>query len=104
MVKHALFYMKNQLLRDSDWSSMAHSIELRLPFVDIKLFRGMLEIISSAYYPNKADLLETSKDFLPIDLKNRKKTGFSTPVYEWFTNDGFINNSKNWAKIVIDRF
>ena len=27
-------YMKNQLLRDTDWASMANSIEVRVPFVD----------------------------------------------------------------------
>ena len=34
-----LFYMKNQLLRDSDWASMFHGIELRTPFVDAYLLR-----------------------------------------------------------------
>ena len=28
-------YMRNQLLRDSDWSGMAHSLEIRVPFVDL---------------------------------------------------------------------
>src|SRR6202035_30194 len=30
-------YLRNQLLRDSDWASMAHSVELRVPFVDARL-------------------------------------------------------------------
>ena len=29
------WYMRNQLLRDTDWSSMAHGLEVRVPFVDI---------------------------------------------------------------------
>ncbi len=33
------WYMRNQLLKDSDWASMAHSLELRTPFVDLNLFR-----------------------------------------------------------------
>ena len=33
------WYMRNQLLRDSDWAGMAHSIEIRVPFVDVDLFR-----------------------------------------------------------------
>ena len=30
-------YMRNQLLRDTDWASMAHSLEVRVPLVDSKL-------------------------------------------------------------------
>ena len=30
--------MRNQLLRDSDWAAMAHSLEVRMPFVDKMLF------------------------------------------------------------------
>ena len=32
-------YLKNQLLRDSDWASMSHSVELRTPFVDFFLLK-----------------------------------------------------------------
>ena len=31
------WYMRNQLLRDTDWSSMAHGLEVRVPFVDATL-------------------------------------------------------------------
>jgi len=104
LVMHSLFYMKNQLLRDSDWASMAHSIELRLPFVDINLFRGMLELFNHNYYPSKNDLLQTSKASLPDELFYRKKTGFSTPVYKWVDNNYNKNFSRHWAKQVINRF
>ena len=30
-------YMRNQLLRDTDWASMAHSLEVRVPLVDVEL-------------------------------------------------------------------
>ncbi len=33
------WYMRHQLLRDSDWASMAHSLELRVPLVDTELLR-----------------------------------------------------------------
>jgi asparagine synthase (glutamine-hydrolysing) len=105
LVMHSLFYMKNQLLRDSDWSSMAHSIELRLPFVDINFFRGMLDFFSNKFYPTKNHLFETSMDYLPHEVADRKKTGFSTPVYEWTENKYNKKNfSRNWAKEVINNF
>ena len=33
-------YMRNQLLRDADWAGMAHSLEIRVPLVDIDLLRS----------------------------------------------------------------
>ena len=35
----AELYMRNQLLRDTDWASMAHSLEVRVPLVDPALLR-----------------------------------------------------------------
>src|SRR5262249_13353190 len=32
-------YMRDQLLRDTDWASMAHSLEVRVPLVDVDLLR-----------------------------------------------------------------
>ena len=41
------WYMRNQLLRDSDWAGMAHSVEIRLPYVDVPFFRAVAPLISS---------------------------------------------------------
>ena len=37
----ASLYMRNQLLRDTDWASMAHSLEVRVPLVDSVLLQRM---------------------------------------------------------------
>ena len=37
----ASLYMRNQLLRDADWASMAHSLEVRVPLVDVPLLRAV---------------------------------------------------------------
>ena len=58
------WYMKNQLLRDSDWASMAHSLELRVPFVDIKFISKILSLQNSG--------LKLDKDY----LKNHFKSNF----------------------------
>ena len=34
-------YMRNQLLRDADWAGMAHSVEIRVPLVDVQLLRDI---------------------------------------------------------------
>src|SRR5262249_49710348 len=47
------WYMRNQLLRDSDWAGMAHSIEIRVPLVDIELLRATAKWIASGQPPTK---------------------------------------------------
>lgn len=74
-------YMKNQLLRDSDWASMAHSLELRVPFVDARLRD---EIAGLGFAPartgGKAAVARASGCDLPASIVDRPKTGFSIPV------------------------
>jgi asparagine synthase (glutamine-hydrolysing) len=77
-------YLRNQLLRDSDWASMAHSVELRTPLVDAKLLAdlsGYLPLMQR--YPNKALLANVPTRPMPRDNQLRRKTGFSIPVYTW---------------------
>ena len=47
------WYMRNQLLRDTDWASMAHGLEVRVPFVDVKLLERLAPAIASKAPPDK---------------------------------------------------
>jgi asparagine synthase (glutamine-hydrolysing) len=76
------WYMRSQLLRDTDWSSMAHGLEVRVPFVDATLLEGVAPAIASDAPPTKRDLAACAER-LPATLLNRKKTGFTTPVRRW---------------------
>lgn len=83
------FYMRNMLLRDSDWAGMAHSLEIRTPFVDIALFRALASFLSSVTNcPAKRHLSGVPRIPLPDAILNRPKTGFSIPVREWMTKHG----------------
>ncbi len=77
------WYMRNQLLRDADWASMAHSLEIRLPFVDVQLFRSVTRLINSSSAPKKIDLARILHLHLPDAIIRRRKTGFSIPIREW---------------------
>jgi asparagine synthase (glutamine-hydrolysing) len=77
------WYMRNQLLRDTDWASMAHSLEIRTPLVDIELFRSVAPLLNSAQAPRKIDMALTPSISLPDEIVQRKKTGFSVPLREW---------------------
>ncbi len=77
-------YMRNQLLRDSDWASMAHSLELRVPLVDPRLEAGLAAHgFEPAKSKGKRALVRSVAPELPAALFERPKSGFYMPVMEW---------------------
>ena len=57
--------MRNQLLRDSDWASMYHGVELRTPLVDIKLLENLTTVMNSySLYNDKQALKSTFNNIL----------------------------------------
>lgn len=61
------WYIGNQLLRDVNWASMAHSLEIRVPLVDAMLFRAMLPLISLQAI-SKRGMAHVLKHSLPDQL------------------------------------
>lgn len=83
-------YMADLLLRDSDVMSMAHSLELRVPFVDAPLIKWLWRqpsaLRSSPAHP-KAVLAEATRDVLPPELLRRAKRGFTFPFAVWMKRE-----------------
>jgi len=46
------WYMRSQLLRDSDWAGMAHGLEIRVPYIDVRLFEWQGGMHASAPRPS----------------------------------------------------
>jgi asparagine synthase (glutamine-hydrolysing) len=94
------WYMRNQLLRDSDWAGMAHSIEIRVPFVDAELFRRLAPLLASDHPPGKRDMADTLQTKLPDPILNRAKTGFVVPVRDWLLGEGGAapRGLRGWAQ------
>jgi len=94
-------YMRNMLLRDADWAGMAHSLEIRVPLVDITLFRALAPHLSDSVNPlTKQHLGGVPKQSLPDEILNRPKTGFSIPVREWMEERGDVQGHRGlrgWA-------
>lgn len=82
-------YMQNVLLRDSDFMSMAHSLELRVPFLDYRLVELALSINDTTKYPNTPKQLFTEAlgDLIPAEVINRPKMGFVFPWEQWMKKD-----------------
>lgn len=83
-------YMRNTLLRDSDVFSMAHGLELRVPFVDAAV--AMAAFASAAASDKsplaaKGALIESVRDLLSPDALTRPKQGFTLPFEKWMRNE-----------------
>ncbi len=100
-------YMRDQLLRDADWAGMAHSLEIRVPFVDIELFRKIAPLLMSPQPPVKADMARFMQKLLPDEVLNRRKTGFSTPIQQWLGPENGRSQERGlrgWAKVLANEF
>ena len=77
-------YMRNQLLRDTDWASMAHSLEVRVPLVDAVLLEKLARIgIGIGRRNVKSLLADAPSRPVPHSAIQRRKTGFGVPVAKW---------------------
>ena len=100
------WYMRNQLLRDTDWSSMAHGVEVRVPLVDYALLESLGPAIASTNPPNKGDLAACCAGIPPL-VGSRAKTGFTTPVRQWISEAGATGAARGlrgWASRVHKEF
>jgi len=85
----SMCYLRNQLLRDSDWASMDHSVELRTPLVDATLLNALQSALPAfSGFPNKNLLANSPSSALPHDIVHRPKTGFGIPVNRWLEEAG----------------
>jgi asparagine synthase (glutamine-hydrolysing) len=99
-------YTSNQLLRDIDAVSMAHSLEVRVPYLDIELLNLALSLPSSAKIgevkhivsPHLSTYRETGckrilidagrlMKVLPPGIENQPKRGFSLPMDGWLRDE-----------------
>lgn len=99
----SMTYLRNQLLRDSDWASMAHSVELRTPLVDAHLLTQLQPLLPSfTRFPGKSLLAQAPANPLPHAIQQRSKTGFGIPVSRWLAEGGIAANdgSRSWARQV----
>jgi asparagine synthase (glutamine-hydrolysing) len=80
-------WLRSNCLALADRMSMAHSVEMRLPLLDIGLVETVTGMRNDGLVdwtkPHKWLLVEALRDVLPADLLARKKQGFTPPVQDW---------------------
>jgi asparagine synthase (glutamine-hydrolysing) len=83
------FYTRDLLLRDTDQMSMAHALEVRVPFFDHELVEYALTIPDSIKKPSypKELLVDSISPMLPDEIVHRPKMGFTLPWEYWLKNE-----------------
>ena len=80
------FYMRNQLLRDADVFSMAHSVELRVPLLDTALVEAALSLAPEHHFSagrGKRITRKIAGELMGAELPQRPKMGFTFPWRQW---------------------
>jgi asparagine synthase (glutamine-hydrolysing) len=91
-------YMRNQLLRDSDVFSMAHGLELRVPFVDAKLLETIRVIPCEQRLQQGKKILLQAVPEVPAWIRQQPKRGFVFPFQQWMQAE--LGDMLNHAKTV----
>lgn len=83
-------YLQEEVLVKVDRTSMAHSLEVRAPMLDVEWAEYVWGLpIKWKFHPwrTKALLRQAAKPHLPRGIVRRKKQGFSVPLAAWFRNE-----------------
>lgn len=86
------YWLSDNILNIVDKMTMAFSIESRVPFTDIEVFK-LASSLPTKYKVRdgmtKASLREAAKRDIPNESYKKKKLGFPVPIREWIKEDDF---------------
>ncbi len=83
-------YMSDNILTKVDRATMSVSLEGREPLLDHNIIEFMARVDNKIKYKNgikKYILKEITHKYLPKELMDRPKKGFSVPIFKWFKDD-----------------
>ena len=69
--------------------SMANSLEVRVPFLDHRIVSYANSLKYEWKYKNKSKMIlkDVALQYIPHEIINKPKRGFSVPLDEWFRKD-----------------
>jgi asparagine synthase (glutamine-hydrolysing) len=92
------WFLRDQLLRDVDWASMAHSVEVRVPLVDVNLLRAIAPLTVRGRARGKNLLVSSPRTPLPDEIRTRPKSGFTLPLRRWlFERESSMYGMREWG-------
>jgi asparagine synthase (glutamine-hydrolysing) len=80
------YYLPDDILYKCDRMSMAHSLEVRPPFLDHRIVEFAARLPENLKIRNstlKVVLRHLMRDKLPTEVLRRKKEGFDIPAHDW---------------------
>lgn len=88
------FYMKGQLLKDTDFMSMRFGLEARVPFLDQDLINVACRAMKHHHDHSQPKYLLTKafEDVIPHEIIHRQKRGFTFPFHVWLAKRLRANN------------
>ncbi|MED0935910.1 asparagine synthase (glutamine-hydrolyzing) [Bacillus mobilis] len=92
-------WLRGDILLKADKMSTAHSLELRVPFLDKEVFDVASKIPTELKIANrttKAILREAARGIVPDHVLDRKKLGFPVPIRHWLKDEMY-----DWALNII---
>ncbi|SMQ83617.1 asparagine synthase (glutamine-hydrolysing) [Bacillus sp. OV166] len=92
-------WMRGDILLKADKMTMAHSLELRVPFLDKAVFEVASKIptsLKTVHGTTKYILRKAAEGVVPAHVLDRKKLGFPVPIRHWLKNE-----MNEWAKKII---
>ncbi|KMY52526.1 asparagine synthase [Bacillus sp. FJAT-27231] len=92
-------WLRGDILLKADKMTMAHSLELRVPFLDKNVFNVASKISANKKIKNnttKYILRKAAEGIVPDHVLNRKKLGFPVPIRHWLKGELY-----EWASLLI---
>ncbi|MGG6447408.1 asparagine synthase (glutamine-hydrolyzing) [Pseudobacillus badius] len=92
-------WLRGDILLKADKMTMAHSLELRVPFLDKNVFNVASKISANKKIKNnttKYILRKAAEGIVPEHVLNRKKLGFPVPIRHWLKEELY-----DWASLLI---
>lgn len=83
-------WLPGDILLKADKMSMAHSLELRVPFLDVEVFKVARQIRTNMKLKDKTTKFafrRVAEKYLPEFTTNKKKLGFPVPIRVWLKED-----------------
>ena len=101
-----LYYLPDDLLVKVDRASMRHSLESRVPLLDYRIVEFAVNLHKPLKINNgeaKYLLKQVLYDYLPQELFNRPKWGFSVPLCNWLRTDLQYLTEKYLSRDVVEQ-
>ena len=94
-----VWWLAGDILPIADKMSMAHSLELRVPYLDREVFkmaRRLPEKARTGHHQTKYCFRKMTEKKLPQESSRRKKLGFPVPIRVWLKEEKYYQHIKTY--------